>query len=144
MQPRWEADVFPSNVSTRWRRCLDDELSANCKPAASQQDLEVWRLLRKALRRSLADRGIDIGDDEASFMTRFMLEYAEEKGLRIVPERLTSAMHLATKQALGERKRKTVSWVGWRTKQRWRYEAAIEAAPSWRRGYELDRNGSEK
>ena len=68
-----------------------------------------------------------------------MLEKIEGSGFRVVPLRPTSEMHLATKQALDVGKRMTVSRVGLRAKQRWRYEAAINAAPNWRRGYELDR-----
>jgi hypothetical protein len=47
-------------------------------------------------------------------------------------------MQQAIKQALDQGKRMSVDWVKQRTKQRWRYQAAIDAAPSWRRGYEQD------
>jgi uncharacterized protein with von Willebrand factor type A (vWA) domain len=47
-------------------------------------------------------------------------------------------MQQAIKQALDQGKRMSVAWVKPRTKQRWRYQAAIEAAPDWRRGYLLD------
>ncbi len=72
-------------------------------------------------------------------MTRFMLEQIETSGLRVVPVKPTSQMQQAIKQALDEGKRMSIAWVKQRTKQRWRYQAAIDAAPSWRRGYELDR-----
>lgn len=108
----------------------------------SQSDVDLWRLLKKALRSSLADRGIEVGDDEASFVTRFMLEKIESSGFRVVPLRPTSEMHLATKHALDVGKRMTVAWVGVRAKQRWRFEAAINAAPNWRRGYKHDETDS--
>lgn len=72
-------------------------------------------------------------------MTRFMLEHIEASGLRVVPVRPNSRMHLAIKEALDQGKRMSTRWVGRHTKQRWRYQAAIDAAPSWRRGYEMDK-----
>lgn len=104
----------------------------------SQLDLDTWRILKKALKTGLSDRGIRVHDQEASLMTRFMLEQIETSGLRIVPTKPTSEMQRAIKEALDEGKRMSVTWVKPRTKQRWRYQAAIDAAPSWRRGYELD------
>ncbi len=104
----------------------------------SQLDLDTWRILKKALKTGLSDRGIRVDDQEASLMTRFMLEQIETSGLRIVPTKPTSEMQQAIKDALDQGKRMSVTWVKPRTKQRWRYQAAIDAAPSWRRGYELD------
>ncbi len=101
-------------------------------------DLDTWRILKKALRIGLSDRGIVVGDDEASLMMRFMLEHIEERGLRVVPVKPTTEMQLAVKDALDRGKRMSISWVPQRIKQRWRYRAAIEAAPDWRRGYEQD------
>lgn len=106
----------------------------------SQLDLDTWRILKKALKTGLSDRGIRVDDQEASLITRFMLEQIETSGLRIVPAKPTSEMQQAIKDALDQGKRMSVTWVKPRTKQRWRYQAAIDAAPSWRRGYELDRN----
>lgn len=105
----------------------------------SQLDLDTWRVLKKALKIGLSDRGIRVDDQEASLMTRFMLEQIETSGLRIVPTKPTSEMQHAIKKALDQGKRMSVTWVKPRTKQRWRYQAAIDAAPSWRRGYELDK-----
>jgi len=107
--------------------------------ATSKIDIDTWRTLKKALRTGLSDRGFVVGDDEVVLMTRFMLEQIETSGLRVVPVKPTSEMHQAINQALDHGKRMSVTWVKQRTKQRWRYQAAIEAAPSWRRGYELDR-----
>jgi hypothetical protein len=104
----------------------------------SQLDLQTWRILKKALKTGLADRGIVVGEDEASLMTRFMLEQIETGGLRIVPVKPTTEMQQAIKQALDQGKRMSVAWVKPRTKQRWRYQAAVEAAPNWRRGYLQD------
>jgi hypothetical protein len=104
----------------------------------SQLDLDTWRILKKALKTGLSDRGIRVDDQEASLMTRFMLEQIETSGLRIVPTKPTSEMQHAIKEALDPGKRMSVTWVKPRTKQRWRYQAAIDSAPSWRRGYELD------
>lgn len=56
-----------------------------------------------------------------------MLEQIETRGLLVVPVKPTSEMQQAIKQALDQ---------GKRTKQRWRYQATIDVAPSWRRGYE--------
>lgn len=111
--------------------------------ATSQLDLDTWRILKKALRTGLSDRGIVVGDNEASLMTRFILERIETSGLRVVPVKPTSEMQQAIKQALDQGKRMSVAWVKQRTKQRWRYQAAIDAAPSWRRGYELDQKAED-
>ena len=111
-------------------------------PGSSQVDLDTWRILKKALRTGLSDRGIVVGDEEASLVTRFMLEQIETSGLRVVPVKPTSEMQRAIKQALDDGNRMSIAWVKQRTKQRWRYKAAIDAAPSWRRGYELDRKGA--
>lgn len=110
-----------------------------CNPETLQVDIDTWRILKKALRTSLSDRGLLVSDNDASFMTRFMLEQIERSGFRVVPMKPTSAMHQAIKQALDTGKRMSVGWVKQRTKQRWRYRAAIDAAPSWRRGCEEDR-----
>lgn len=109
----------------------------------SQLDLDTWRILKKALKTGLSDRGIRVDDQEASLMTRFMLEQIETSGLRIVPTKPTSEMQHAIKEALDQGKRMSVTWVKPRTKQRWRYQAAIDAAPSWRRGYALDQVGGQ-
>ncbi|WP_156393822.1 MULTISPECIES: hypothetical protein [unclassified Rhizobium] len=98
----------------------------------------------KALRTGLAERGFALGDVEAALVTRFMLEQIEIRGLRVVPVKPTSEMQQAVKEALDQGKRMSVTWVKERTKQRWRYQAAIEAAPSWRRGYELDRKAMDE
>ncbi|KEQ09334.1 hypothetical protein GV67_01285 [Pseudorhizobium pelagicum] len=90
------------------------------------------------MKTGLSDRGIIIGDDEASLITRFMLEQVEGSGLRLVPIKPNSHMQLAMRHALDQGKRMSIAWVKQCTKQRWRYQAAIDAAPSWRRGYELD------
>ncbi|NOV15447.1 hypothetical protein E5S70_04980 [Ensifer adhaerens] len=107
-------------------------------PGSSQVDLDTWRILKKALRTGLSDRGIVVGDEEASLVTRFMLEQIETSGLRVVPVKPTSEMQRAIKQALDDGNRMSIAWVKPRTKQRWRYQAAVEAAPNWRRGYLLD------
>lgn len=118
---------------------MSDARPAQTDPVhPSQLDLDTWRILKKALKTGISDRGIRVDDQEASLITRFMLEQIETSGLRIVPAKPTSEMQQAIKDALGQGKRMSVAWVKPRTKQRWRYQAAIDAAPSWRRGYELD------
>ncbi|WP_159946320.1 hypothetical protein [Rhizobium sp. 18065] len=107
-------------------------------PGPSQLDVDTWRILKKALRTGLSDRGLDVGNDEASLMTRFMLEQIEKSGLRVVPLKPTSEMHEAIKMALNQGKRMSVAWVRGRTKQFWRWKAAVDAAPNWRRGYAQD------
>lgn len=104
-------------------------------PTASQADVDTWRILKKALRTGLSDRGFAIEPDEASLIARFMLEQIETSGLRVVPVKPTTEMQRAIRHALDQGKRMSVAWVKPRTKQRWRYQAAVEAAPSWRRGY---------
>jgi hypothetical protein len=106
--------------------------------ATSQRDIDMWRILKKALRLGLSDRGFIVAEDEILLMTRFMMEHIENRGLRVVPLTPTSEMQSATRRALDEGKRMSLSWVKWRTKQRWRYQAAIDAAPSWRRGYDQE------
>jgi len=119
---------------------MSDQLPARSDQTFPHQlDRDTWRILKKALKTGLSDRGVCVGDDEASLITRFMLEQIEKSGLRIVPAKPTSEMQQAIKKALEEGKRMSVTWVKPRTKQRWRYQAAIDAAPSWRSGYELDR-----
>ncbi|ACE89839.1 hypothetical protein RHECIAT_CH0000852 [Rhizobium etli CIAT 652] len=106
--------------------------------AASQADIDTWRILKKALKTGLSDRGFTIDAEEASLIARFMLEQIESSGLRVVPVKPTTEMQQAVKQALDQGKRMSIGWVKPRTKQRWRYQAAVEAAPNWRRGYILD------
>ncbi|WP_106796747.1 hypothetical protein [Rhizobium sp. H4] len=107
-------------------------------PACSQADIDTWRILKKALKTGLSDRGFTIDAEEASLIARFMLEQIETSGLRVVPVKPTTEMQQAIKQALDQGKRMSAAWVKPRTKQRWRYKAAVEAAPNWRRGYLLD------
>ncbi|OBY05059.1 hypothetical protein BAE36_22180 [Rhizobium leguminosarum bv. trifolii] len=107
-------------------------------PASSQADIDTWRILKKALKIGLSDRGFIIEAEEASLVARFMLEQIETSGLRVVPVKPTTEMQQAIKQALDHGRRMSVAWVKPRTKQRWRYQAAVEAAPNWRRGYLLD------
>ncbi|SEH23566.1 hypothetical protein [Rhizobium sp. NFR12] len=107
-------------------------------PATSQADIDTWRILKKALKTGLSDRGLTIDAVNASLITRFMLEQIEASGLRVVPVKPTTEMQQAIKQSLDQGKRMSVAWVKPRTKQRWRYQAAVEAAPDWRRGYLQD------
>lgn len=104
-------------------------------PGPSQLDVETWRAIKSALRTGLSDRGVEIGDDELALIARFMMEKFESGGLHLVPLKPTSEMHRAIQLALEEGKRLSVAWVKERTKQVWRWKAAIDAAPSWRRGY---------
>ncbi|MBY3027457.1 hypothetical protein [Rhizobium leguminosarum] len=105
---------------------------------SSQADIDTWRILEKAVNAGLADRGFKIDAAEASLVTRFIMEHIETSGLRVVPVKPTAEMQQAIKQALDRGKRMSVAWVKPRTKHRWRYQAAIDAAPNWRRGYILD------
>ncbi|NSY16293.1 hypothetical protein [Neorhizobium sp. AL 9.2.2] len=113
-------------------------------PGASQADIDTWRILKKALRTGLSDRGFAIEPEEASLIARFMLEQIETSGLRVVPVKPTTEMQQAIRHALDQGKRMSVAWVKPRTKQRWRYQAAVEAAPDWRRGYLLDRDAGDR
>lgn len=109
--------------------------------SADQTDIQLWRSLRNALAASLRDRSVALNEAEITFVTRFFLETIEQRGLRIVPVKPTRKMHLAIRHALDEGKRLSLKWVQARTKQRWRYAAAIEAAPDWRRGFEAEQAG---
>lgn len=118
-------------------------LEATEDAQAAQIDLDTWRILKKALKTGLFDRGFGLGDNEASLIMRFMLEHIENSGLRVVPVKPTTKMQLAIQHALDSGKRMSIGWVRPRTKQRWRYQAAIEAAPNWRQGYEHERREAE-
>lgn len=67
-------------------------------------------------------------------ITRFLLEHVEERGLVVVRRKPTRKMQNAMKKG----KRLSISWVDPRTKGRWRYFAALDAAPKWRVGYEAE------
>lgn len=127
--------TYAANLDTPAHRNSTENLRDDSK---SQVDLQTWRILKKALKSGLSDRGILVGEEEASLVTRFVLEQIEASGLRVVPVKPTAEMQQAIKQALDQGKRMSVAWVKPRTKQRWRYQAAVEAAPDWRRGYLQD------
>lgn len=99
----------------------------------------LWGVVKNALTAGLADRGIKLADEEVRFVARFMLEHLEAKGQRIVPVKATLDMHEAMRVALDEGKRMSLKWVQGKAKQRWRYQAALDAAPDWRLGYEQER-----
>ena len=99
----------------------------------------LWGMVKNALAAGLADGGVKLPDEEVRFVTRFMLEHLEAKGQRIVPVKATLDMHEAMRVALNEGKRMSLKWVQGKTKQRWRYQAALDAAPDWRLGYQQDR-----
>lgn len=98
----------------------------------------LWGVVKNALTAGLADRGIELPDDEVRLVTRFTLEHLEAKGQRIVPVKATLDMHEAMRVALDEGKRMSLKWVQGKTKQRWRYQAALDAAPDWRLGYQQE------
>jgi hypothetical protein len=98
----------------------------------------LWGVVKNALTAGLADRGIDLPVDEVRLVTRFTLEHLEAKGQRIVPVKATLDMHEAMRVALDEGKRMSLKWVQGKTKQRWRYQAALDAAPDWRLGYQQE------
>ena len=116
-----------------------------CDPlvAADQQSRQTWQILRNGLKSALADRGHSVGERDLALITRFMLEYVEERGLLVVPRKPTRKMQAAIKDALGRGNRLSTSWVDPWTKQRWRYFAALDAAPNWRIGYEAETGPSE-
>lgn len=104
-----------------------------------QIDLSTWHALRNSVRTALADRNVVVSDNDTDLIARFVFEEVERRGLRIVPLKPTRRMQEAIDRALDMGKRLSVAWVRNRTKHRWRYTAALEAAPDWRRGYEADR-----
>lgn len=59
----------------------------------------------------------------------------EARGLRIVPAQPDRIMQDAINHALDRGKRLSIAWVGERHKNTWRYRAALDAAPDWRKGY---------
>ncbi|MBD8894202.1 hypothetical protein [Roseibium litorale] len=93
--------------------------------------------INNAIKTAASDRGLHIEDKELALITRFTLERLEQSGLRIVPYKPTKQMQDAVARALDEGKRMSVRWVKARTKQRWRFQAALDAAPDWRVGYGL-------
>lgn len=106
--------------------------------AADQQARQTWQILRNGLKSALADRGHAVDVRDLALITRFMLEYIEERGLLVVPRKPTRKMQAAIKDALNSGNRLSISWVDPWTKQRWRYFAALDAAPNWRIGYQAE------
>tara|TARA_R110002020_G_scaffold123081_1_gene279106 strand:+ start:8518 stop:8856 length:339 start_codon:yes stop_codon:yes gene_type:complete len=102
----------------------------------------MWRILRNSVSSALADRGHLVSDIDIIFITRFLMEQVEQRGLRLVPWKPTRRMQAAIHDALKNGKRMSVKWVDARTKQRWRYAAALDAAPQWRIGYEREVEGA--
>lgn len=98
----------------------------------------LFGMLKNALAAGLADRGVKPPDEEVRLVTRFMLEHLEATRQRNVPVKATLDMHEAMRVALDEGKRMSLKWVQAKTKQRWRYQAALDAAPNWRLGYQQE------
>ena len=111
---------------------------------ADKKDIDTWRALRNSMRDGLASRGINPTDRDIDLVTRFVLEEMEQRHFRVVPLKPTREMHVAVQEALYEGKRQSVRWVRPRIKNQWRYIAALDAAPSWRRGYEAYRQSAEQ
>ena len=103
---------------------------------ATQREIDTWREISNSLREALSSRGLAVDENDLRLVTPFVLEEMESRGYRLVPVKPTAEMQAAVRHALDEGKRQSVKWVGPRVKNRWRYAAAIEAAPQWRRGYE--------
>lgn len=114
------------------KRALSDD-------ARQQLGCALWGMVKNALTSALADRGVKLPAEEVRLVARFMLEHLEAKGQRIVPVKATLDMHEAMRVALDEGKRMSLKWVQFKTKQRWRYQAALDAAPDWRLGFKQDR-----
>lgn len=114
------------------------------RSSASQVGVDFWRILKKGFRTGLSDRGIVVGEKDLILALRFMLEEIESSGLHVAPGKPTSQQHQAMKEALDEKKRMSTRWVKTRTKLRWRYQAAVNAAPNWRHGYELDKKAEDE
>lgn len=111
---------------------------------ADKKDIDTWRALRNSMRDGLASRGIKPTDRDIDLVTRFVLEEVEQRHFRIVPLKQTREMHVAVQEALYKGKRQSVRWVIPRIKNQWRYISALDAAPSWRRGYEADQQSDEQ
>ncbi|MCM5552380.1 hypothetical protein [Pleomorphomonas sp. NRK KF1] len=109
-----------------------------------QVDIDIWRTLKNALRFAIPDEDVEISESELRHMLRFFMEQIEKSGLRVVPMAPTTKMHLAMKRALDEGMGGATYWVRQRTKQRWRYQAAMNAAPNWRNGYEQEKLCADK
>lgn len=103
-----------------------------------QRDIDTWRALRNSVREAFSSRELKPTDKDLNLVTRFALEEMEQRGFRIVPDKPIREMHVAVQEALRKGKRRSITWVGTRTKNLWRYVAALDAAPSWRRGYAAD------
>lgn len=120
------------------RNPFEDHLESTVH--TSEQEIQTWRILRKALAQALRNRSIDIEPRNVCFVTRFMIAEIEAEGLRLVPVKPTRAMVEASLHALDKGKRLNTKWVRLQTKHRWRIVAAIEAAPKWQLGYSADRD----
>ena len=127
------------NLELRAQNMEQANGDAESRSNASQADHQFWRILKKGFRTGLSARGIAVGEKDLILALRFMLEEIESSGLLVVPITPTKKMHKETKHAFDPGKRRSMGWVGRNTKQRWRYQAAIYAAPSWRGGYEMDK-----
>ena len=95
-------------------------------------EINTWRAMRNAFREALSSRGPAVDENNLRLMTRVAPEDMESRGYRLVPIKPTAEMQAAVRHALDEGKRQSVKWVGPLVKNRWRYLAAIKAAPQWR------------
>jgi hypothetical protein len=103
-----------------------------------ERDLSFWRAIRNSLASAMEARRVAIGDADLVLVTRFLMESLEEKGLKIVPTSPSKEMVMASREALADGKRMNTSWVGEKTKHRWRIAAAIAASPDWKRGWDSE------
>lgn len=106
--------------------------------ARMERDIGLFRAIRNALRAAAHDRGHEWTGTDQLMITRFFLEYIEAKGLRVVPYQPDRPIQDAIDRALEEGKRMSVAWVGKRHKNTWRYRAALDAAPNWRKGHDAE------
>lgn len=102
---------------------------------ATQQDFDFWRGVRNGMQAALEARAISATPEDVSLITRFALEEIERRGYRLVPTKPTREMQDAVKHAMDKGRRQSISWVSAKLKNRWRYSAAVDAAPQWRNGY---------
>ena len=80
------------------------------------------------LKKALADRRIDLPDDEIALVSRFLIERLTKARFAVVPHPPTKAMLSASMSALRKGKRPSIVRIGTKRKHRHRLITAISCA----------------
>lgn len=106
--------------------------------APHQSDIDAWRRVMNSLRVALEARRVTLHDHDLRLVARFFMEETERKGDRLVPAKANNRMMAASRNALRHCHRASFGKLGERKKHKYRWKAAIQAAPDWRQGYNCD------